>query len=101
SGDGGETWEYFSAVKRPAGKAVFYDFVLSAEGKGRVTMNVTQEGEELARGEYVYRAGGGAKTWTGPAVEGAGAGEGEGVRGEGEVGSGQKGRTYNQVGTGD
>ncbi len=71
SGDGGRTWTYFSAVKKPSSEAICESLVLTDTGAGRLTMFMsTEEPDGRIRGHYYhYRTADGARTWTGPTIE--------------------------------
>jgi hypothetical protein len=67
--DNGLTWQYFSAIKKPAPAAYMVDFALSDSGAGRLTLHLLENNDPVAQGYYHYKTKDGGKTWTGPNAE--------------------------------
>ena len=69
STDGGQTWQYAAAVKKPANGAIYAGFALAANGKGRLSMHLEEDADGHSHGYYHYATADGGTTWTGPTAE--------------------------------
>ena len=67
--DGGATWQYQVAVKKPHPDADYEGFALAGNGEGRLSMHLDEDSGGVAHGTYHYRTTDGGKTWMGPRIE--------------------------------
>lgn len=66
STDGGDTWA-ITTLRKPSNEASFYDFAMSRDGHGRLSVQVdesTDPPNRIKPGLYHYRTTDGGKTWT-------------------------------------
>jgi hypothetical protein len=67
--DGGATWKFFAAVAKPSPAAICTGFSMSANGRGRLAMQLVEDAGSRPHGYYYYNTQDGGKNWTGPTVE--------------------------------
>ncbi len=68
STDGGETFE-MTAFRKPARRAEFFDFAMSADGHGRATVSLDADTSSHKAGLYHYQTNDDGKTWLAPRYE--------------------------------
>jgi len=67
--DGGNSWQYFSAVKKMTPAAEYAGFSIARSGEGRLSMHVEEDDGDVSHGYYHYKTIDGGKSWTGPTLE--------------------------------